>query len=399
MRKRLIIYIIVFLSPTILIGQDASFSQFDMNMNYTNPAFSGYEGGDKFILNYRDQWNRINENFHNSIFEFNSMITLNKNSRKYKANWGFGISIISQDLMAIPGTGNKVFLNKFDIIANPFTWHQQLSKNWWISAAPIAINFKKYSLNSDNLIFSDMIDDFGRTFNISSFDPEIYVHNNWISDLSAGILLTRNGEYQANKNNRINLGISIHKILKQVEALSGLSINDNIISTRQPIKFILHSEYFSSVPAWKRPFISYFRIVAKYESYLNMKNIISKTEIGGSSYLNNTPIEIGSFIRLLKNQPFHRQTWVSLLRIRKSIGNHLYVFSYSYDANISTSNQQLLFNDVGTTHEFGIGIFLFGGRAKGKSCAAFGKMENNALYNDIMKNGMLNNRKTKRNFR
>ena len=65
------------------------------------------------------------------------------------------------------------------------------------------------------------------------------------------------------------------------------------------------------------------------------------------------------------------------------------MISYSYDANISQSKNSITFSESGSTHEFGISIYLFSGSRRNKDWAAFKQMENNPLYQDIMKNGLL----------
>ena len=62
--------LIILLFPFITTkGQDPSFSQFDLNMIYSNPAISGFEANTKVLVHSRSQWNSLNENFNNSIFE------------------------------------------------------------------------------------------------------------------------------------------------------------------------------------------------------------------------------------------------------------------------------------------------------------------------------------------
>ena len=114
-----IVLISFILFSYIMKGQDPSFSQFDLNMNYSNPAFTGYEGKTRFLLHSRNQWNRINENFNNSIFEFSSRSRLNKNSRRRRTSWCFGMSLISEDLEVLPQIGNSVFLKRTDIYIYP----------------------------------------------------------------------------------------------------------------------------------------------------------------------------------------------------------------------------------------------------------------------------------------
>ena len=102
----------LFLLPCIIYAQDPSFSQFDLNMMNTNPAFASYEGGVRILLHSRTQWNRLNENFNNSLLEISSRIKLNKNSRKLKSSWCFGLSYITEDVEAFPEIGNSIFLNR-----------------------------------------------------------------------------------------------------------------------------------------------------------------------------------------------------------------------------------------------------------------------------------------------
>jgi hypothetical protein len=111
----------LFFFPCILYAQDPSFSQFDLNMMYTNPAFASYEGGVRILGHSRNQWNRINENFNNTLFEISSRIKLNKQSRKLRSSWCFGLSFISEDLEAFPEIGNSIFLNKKELSLMPFT--------------------------------------------------------------------------------------------------------------------------------------------------------------------------------------------------------------------------------------------------------------------------------------
>ena len=133
--------------------------------------------------------------------------------------------------------------------------------------------------------------------------------------------------------------------------------------------------------------------------FKNNVNIISKTEFGGSIFINNTPLECGTLFRINKiNNDPNLQTFIPIIRYRINQGKHLYIISYSYDANISNNKNSLQFVNTGTTYEIGFTIYLFSGNNKNKDCAAFQKMENNALYQDIMKNGLLNNKKRKKNF-
>ena len=128
--KRLLFIILLF-SSVLIHGQDPSFSQFDLNILYSNPAFSGYEGANKILLHSRNQWNHMDENFNNSILEISTNIKLNDNNRKTKTSWAPGLNIISEDI-GIPELGNTIFINKIEAsMINAL--HLKLRKNFYLS--------------------------------------------------------------------------------------------------------------------------------------------------------------------------------------------------------------------------------------------------------------------------
>ena len=380
----------LFCFPCILYAQDPSFSQFDLNMMYTNPAFASYEGGVRILGHSRNQWNRINENFNNTLFEISSRIELNKNSRKLRTSWCFGLSFISEDLEAFPEIGNSVFLNKKELSLMPFTLELKITENSYITAAPLNVSFKKYELNWENALFSDMIDDFGN-YSTSSIAPDFLVHDNWVGDLSFGFIYTRHGKYSSTTTNRFNVGFAAHHILSPIESFSNTNITDNKV----PTKLTYHSEFYSAIPlkVSTHPFIPYYRVLLKHERYIkNSVNIMSKTEFGGTMFINNTPIEFGTLFRtnrIQEKKKLNLQTWVPIIRYRINNGKHLYIISYSYDANLSQHTNSFQFVDSGTTHEIGFAIYLFSGSSGNKDCAAFKQMDKNPLYQDIMRNGLL----------
>ena len=195
-------------------------------------------------------------------------------------------------------------------------------------------------------------------------------------------------------------GWSLSHISRPNEAFSGNT-------ARIPLKNIVHAEWFYAVPLFKRPFIPYFKTVFKHERYIDdfskaifpwKESLISKTEFGGTAFINNTPIELGTLYRIDHNfnNNYHMQTFIPIIRYRFS-RNHLWVVSYSYDMNISANIDRLTVGNTGTTHEMGIAIYLYAGKGPKGGCPAF--MENSALYKDIYDNGLINNKKRKRNFK
>ena len=56
-------------------AQDISYSQFDLNTMYTNPAFSSFEEDNRILSIFRNQWNGIAENFNSNYIEFGFSIS------------------------------------------------------------------------------------------------------------------------------------------------------------------------------------------------------------------------------------------------------------------------------------------------------------------------------------
>ena len=101
MKRILIIWF--FLLTTNIKAQDISFSQFDLNMLYMNPALAGFEQDFRILTARRNQWVGIVEKFNSNIIEFN----LSKNLKKRRIsggeiNWTGGIYFIED-------RANKVF--------------------------------------------------------------------------------------------------------------------------------------------------------------------------------------------------------------------------------------------------------------------------------------------------
>lgn len=93
--------------------------------------------------------------------------------------------------------------------------------------------------------------------------------------------------------------------------------------------------------------------------------------------------------RVNEQKNINLQTWTPIIRCRISNSKHLYILSYSFDANVSQSMNSVQYGDASTTHEVGFVIYLFSGNNRSRDCAAFKQMETSALYQDIMKNGLL----------
>ena len=123
MKKNILLLILV--ASFSVKGQDVSFSQFDLNMLYMNPALAGYEQNFRILTARRNQWVGITEKFNSNILEFN----LSSNIKKRRIsggeiNWTGGIYFIED-------RANTVF-KSYQIGIVPWTFHFQLPKKMYI---------------------------------------------------------------------------------------------------------------------------------------------------------------------------------------------------------------------------------------------------------------------------
>ena len=266
--------------------------------------------------------------------------------------------------------GNSVFIKKTELMLYPMTFHMKLAEMWYLSGGA-GINFRKYSLESSSLIFSDQWGEYGVFNPITNAPVNTFIHDGTKIDGSFGFIITRHGKYQSNRGNRFMLGSSLNHITKPSESFSGNEDQESKI----PLKHIIHAEWFYGIPAYNRPFIPYVKTVFKHERYIDEyydflkpwgESRISKTEFGTTAFINRTPIELGLLWRLDHNyNDYHIQTIIPMFRYRLRIGKQLMEVSYSYDMNIAGSNR-LNIGNTGSTHEMGLIIYLFSSRRTGE---------------------------------
>ena len=126
--------------------QDALFSQSDLNMLYTNPAYAGTDKGARVLIHRRDQWNNIStEKFHTNYIEINQFIKGNTQIGRNK-HYGYGFHLISD-------MENSIFnLNQ---LGGSFSI--AFSNRKYLFAGAGQLNLLQYSANTNNLIFIYLI--------------------------------------------------------------------------------------------------------------------------------------------------------------------------------------------------------------------------------------------------
>ena len=383
---KILLLICFLLTSTFLKGQDISFSQFDLNMLYMNPALAGFEQDFRILTARRNQWVGIVEKFNSNIIEFN----LSKNLKKRRIsggeiNWTGGFYFIED-------RANKVF-KSYNIGIVPWTFHFQLPKSMYISMG-LQNTLRFNSLDWNQLIFSDQINDYNDDVKPSNAElPALYSQNSFL-DPSFGIIITKHSNLNKKSSNTSFIGFAWHHIYPPIQSF----YNDQSNISGIPQKFTIHGQFISGFNDVVTEAFNFWKV--SYKHTIQGNNAIQKDDIGVSLALaNSIQLEGGVFYRVSRmvkeettKASLMRESIIPMIRIRMGIGNNLGMeLSYSYDYNFSRLNN---INSV-ATNEIALNIYYF--KSKQRMCPAQGKWGNNRKWQDVMLNRKGNGMKHKEN--
>jgi len=406
MNKNLIIIIIIIsLISTTLYGQDPSFSQIDVYSMYMNPALCGSSGHPKFLSIRREQWKGINGDGNQAAIGGNSPFTTtlvetsigiygdNGRNGGVKA-FNFGISYLGEDNLLDENLEGSVFIKRADYSA----YMSFLLKLDNIKSLKKSVFFQQkylqfgvsfggtsFGLNSDNLIFSNMLDAYGGSYPLVTNLPYSSIDNKIFPRFSTGLVLSMLGNNSSTKQNKTILGYSFQTLNENFQLSSSISK-----------KHTFHIEHKGTIPIWNQKMIPHWKVFYKSEHYRTNGWGSRKYEIGQSIDIGrNSPIELGQLFRFSANLPannLHFQTYVPFLRLNLFGVNHGYQISYIYyEYERAIKNDDYLYiGNTGITHELSLTIHLWGGKGA-KECIEYGRMQNNTLFKDLRTKGLLNN--------
>jgi len=406
MNKNLIIIIIIIsLISTTLYGQDPSFSQIDVYSMYMNPALCGSSGHPKFLSIRREQWKGINGDGNQAAIGGNSPFTTtlvetsigiygdNGRNGGVKA-FNFGISYLGEDNLLDENLEGSVFIKRADYSA----YMSFLLKLDNIKSLKKSVFFQQkylqfgvsfggtsFGLNSDNLIFSNMLDAYGGSYPLVTNLPYSSIDNKIFPRFSTGLVLSMLGNNSSTKQNKTILGYSFQTLNENFQLSSSISK-----------KHTFHIEHKGTIPIWNQKMIPHWKVFYKSEHYKTNGWGSRKYEIGQSIDIGrNSPIELGQLFRFSANLPannLHFQTYVPFLRLNLFGVNHGYQISYIYyEYERAIKNDDYLYiGNTGITHELSLTIHLWGGKGA-KECIEYGRMQNNTLFKDLRTKGLLNN--------
>ena len=411
---RSIITILLFILSFVSYAQDPSFSQVDLNTMYMNPALCGSGGHPKFLSTRREQWKGINGSgnsfgiggsspFTTTLIEASAGIIGDKGRNGGVKAFNFGISFLGEDNLIDEDLEGGVFIKREDY-AGYMSFLLKLDninglrKISWLQQKYMQFGFSygatRYGLNSENLVFSDMINAYGQQSQTSASLPFI-TGKQQFNKFSAGVVLSMLGNSSSTKSNSTILGFAYQTMNE--------SFTTSKVLTK---KSTFHFEHKGSIPDWNIKLIPRWKIFYKSEHYKTNDWISRKYEIGQSIDIGkHSPLEIGQFFRFNGNlsnkvKDIHFQTYIPYIRLNLFGANHGYQISYIYYEYERTTQPEkwLYVGNTGITHELSLAIILWGGKGA-KECIEYGRMENNALYKDVRENGLLSKKTPRRNFK
>ena len=375
--KRKIKYLVVALVLSLgTKAQDISYSQFDLNTMYTNPAFSSFEEDNRILSIFRNQWNGIAENFNSNYIEFGFSISDLKKRRISNGQLSASAGLfLNQDIY------NNVF-KTYEIGIVPVTIHSQLSRNYFLSTG-ISNTIRINSLDWNSLVFTDQINDFNNQIGVSNVQlPDNFNQKTWV-DPSIGIILTRHSNMLNQAANTSFVGFSWHHFVPPIKSFYN---NQSEISTI-PQKIIIHGQYLSQFRLLSSNSLKFWKI--SYQHIQQGSRAVVNDDIGLSLTMQNKlQLELGCFYSIGRQTIGSEQvrlmseSIIPMLRIRMQIGRNLGMeLSYSYDFNVSKLNNT---NTV-ATNEISLNIYHFK-KKKSNICPFQGNDKTNRKWDDIMMN-------------
>ena len=351
-------------------SQDYSFSQFDLNLMYSNPAFAGYDNNNRVLIHRKNQWSGISEKFNSNLFALNFSKEIRKQGLGAgKVSWAGGIYLIEDH--------ENTVLKKYELGIIPWTFHYQFPKDYFLSfGLQNIISFN--SLVWDKLIFSDEIDEFGVNGNETTASIPYYAkYTNWF-DPSIGIILTKHKQFNSNNNQIVSIGFTMHHLNRVTESF----YNNQSKSSKKPIKYTVHGEYTGNIADFLSRNFRYWKVFTRHES--QTMNRMQKDEIGFTTTLSDQiPLELGTIYRLgrylTKNEDnkLMSESIIPILRVRLKAGRKIGMeIGYSYDFNISKLGN---INSI-ATNEININFYFL--KHKKSICPARGKWGKNKKWSN-----------------
>ncbi len=308
------ILFIFFFTNQIINGQDVSFSQLLSNPLYLNPAYAGTKQCGRLIMNYRNQWPSIPNNYVTYSASFDKHIE--------KLNGGVGLLAMTDAI----GT-NQMKINQISAI---YSYKASLSRHSFFRTA-IQATYMQYSLNSSELVFGDQLDPVsGPIYSTTENIEGSYFSSK--ADFSSGIFYSHKkifGGFTINHLNRPKIGF--------------------FTNSRLPVKLTLHSGLIIDISNSQYTGNNSVDITITPQFIWQKQDMFNLVVVGGE--ISFEPLIVGIW---MKNNLDNSNSFTTLAGL-ESEGFRM---GYSYDISIGKA-----VTGSGGAHEISLG-YLFGCKNK-----------------------------------
>lgn len=211
MKKRLLTYTLIFLS-SIVLAQDAAFSQFYANKTYLNPGFVGSQSGLTMSTAYRTQWNYVPGGF--TTYSFAADI------QEPFLNSAFGL-IATKDT---EGEG-ALTTTSFGLI---YGYIVRLGRKSNIHFG-MQTNFYQKSVDWTKFTFSDQLHPVLGVIYPTTATPILDTKS--YADFDFGMVWRSEGRFRRTKTHN-NIGFAVHHLTEPNESLQGHFDPDAVLPRR-----------------------------------------------------------------------------------------------------------------------------------------------------------------------
>lgn len=315
-------------------AQDYSFSQFNISRNYYNPAFTGIDPGMlETNMIYRNSWPKLPGHFSTQYINID-----------YKAFTSSGMGIF----ILIDTQGESLLTS--NTFGASYSWRGKINRkknSFWQLGVSGSYNIK--SINYDNLMFSDELDEIYGNIYPSSFTSDVNSIN--YLDFSVGALIHFPLIISNRKLSINTIGFAFHHI-----SLPKISFQAQ--ETRLPMKLSFHarSKFITDVYSLdndEKMTISPTILVNIQDNNILAHNANNSLLVGVD--IDSNPISGGIWYR---SQMFNtsKKTYENLIfKFATKLYSHnkriIYKISYTYD--VATANYS---ETTRESHELGLSI-------------------------------------------
>jgi len=321
-------------------AQDLHFSQFFNSPLTTNPANTGFipDGDYRLGINYRDQWSAVMTVPYKTMSAYGDVQVMRN---KFETGWiGLG-GVILRD---VAGSGNLTSTKVYGSVA----YHQMINSGSLLSLGFNA-GWANKQINVSNLKFPDQFD--GKFFD-SKLPTGVVLDNNNINyfDMQAGM----NYAYFPNEKTYVNAGFSAQHLNQPKESFFD---SQPTADNRVPVRYIgfLNGSFKINDQVILNPNV-YFTTQAKAYEYV----------LGANAHYNLS----GDGEYILQAGLYYRSADAIIPLI--GLGYKEYMFSFTYDATISTLKN---YNNTRGAFEFSltkVGMFdTYKGNRRQTLCPSF----------------------------